>query len=420
MSEDTSAAAAVRMADASTSPTKKKFSHHKRHGGSARKLRHASSGGSSTDVNLVGAKQQPRRRKGAKLLQQQQQLQDQKNPARPRQYTESSDDDHLHLHHNLVSKRVPLLGLHTQRTFSDDNPDAAFYSSAQDKDAKRTRNNTADTATTEKDGDESDPAQLVDKAALYRRAQSEVAGSGGGAGHPKLSRLMSCDAGSGNRSSNNDESAEESGGIGGGSGLSRFARGLSTKTRRRIVAASTREYTSITDELECLMPEPRPDPSPTPPPPPAIMIQTETLHDAEEADFNLMESLIERRLRRDSHNLQASLEELVTKSIRDAASSDESAEALDMPSSAPPPSKGILQQPPMFGGGSSLSAGDISIQVPVLPRKGVSSLSPSPSLARHGDGSGGVRVRLAATGTDSTDQRVEVEYIDEHTKPTSC
>ena len=73
----------------------------------------------------------------------------------------------------------------------------------------------------------------------------------------------------------------------------------------------------------------------------------------------------------------------------------------------------------MFGGGSSLSAGDISIQVPVLPRKGVS-LSPSPSLARHGDGSGGVRVRLAATGTDSTDQRVEVEYIDEHTKPTSC
>ena len=38
LSEDTSAAAAVRMADASTSPTKKKFSHHKRHGGSARKL----------------------------------------------------------------------------------------------------------------------------------------------------------------------------------------------------------------------------------------------------------------------------------------------------------------------------------------------------------------------------------------------
>ena len=48
------------------------------------------------------------------------------------------------------------------------------------------------------------------------------------------------------------------------------------------------------------------------PQPPAVKIEVETLHDAEETELNLMESLIEKRLRRDSHNLQASLEDLVT------------------------------------------------------------------------------------------------------------
>ncbi len=45
----------------------------------------------------------------------------------------------------------------------------------------------------------------------------------------------------------------------------------------------------------------------------SVEIETEHLHDAEEADYNLMEALIAKRLRRSSANLQASFEDLVTR-----------------------------------------------------------------------------------------------------------
>ena len=88
-----------------------------------------------------------------------------------------------------------------------------------------------------------------------------------------------------------------------------------------------RDYTSITDQLEEMIPvipntrseskSPKPDL-------PAIEIEAKCLHDAEETDYNLMETIIEQRLRRDSHNLAVSLEELVTKSIRDESSTTSS------------------------------------------------------------------------------------------------
>ena len=45
----------------------------------------------------------------------------------------------------------------------------------------------------------------------------------------------------------------------------------------------------------------------------SVEIETEHLHDAEEADYNLMEALIAKRLRKSSANLQASFEDLVTR-----------------------------------------------------------------------------------------------------------
>ena len=88
-----------------------------------------------------------------------------------------------------------------------------------------------------------------------------------------------------------------------------------------------RHYTSITDQLEEMIsvtPHIRSESRSPRPDIPAIEIETKCLHDAEEMDYNLMENLIEKRLRRDSHNLAASLEELVTKSIRDESSSSSS------------------------------------------------------------------------------------------------
>lgn len=45
----------------------------------------------------------------------------------------------------------------------------------------------------------------------------------------------------------------------------------------------------------------------------SVELEAELLHDAEEADYNLMEALITKRLRKSSANLQASLEDLVTR-----------------------------------------------------------------------------------------------------------
>ena len=86
-----------------------------------------------------------------------------------------------------------------------------------------------------------------------------------------------------------------------------------------------RDYTSITDQLEemiCATPNARSESKSPRPDIPAIEIEAKCLHDAEETDYNLMETLIQQRLRRDSHNLAASLEDLVTKSIRDDSSSN--------------------------------------------------------------------------------------------------
>ena len=88
-----------------------------------------------------------------------------------------------------------------------------------------------------------------------------------------------------------------------------------------------RHYTSITDQLEEMIsvtPHIRSESRSPKPDIPAIEIETKFLHDAEEMDYDLMENLIEKRLRRDSHNLAASLEELVTKSIRDESSTSSS------------------------------------------------------------------------------------------------
>ena len=99
---------------------------------------------------------------------------------------------------------------------------------------------------------------------------------------------------------------------------------LAAKHRRQI-HGKRRDYTSITDELELmiaasppleLQPEIINDPVT---PPPAILIETECLHDAEEADYELMETIIHKRLRRDSTNLHASFEDLVNKSIIDGS-----------------------------------------------------------------------------------------------------
>jgi hypothetical protein len=46
--------------------------------------------------------------------------------------------------------------------------------------------------------------------------------------------------------------------------------------------------------------------SPSPKPLPSIQIETECLHDAEEADYHLMETIIQNRLGKDSTNLQGS------------------------------------------------------------------------------------------------------------------
>ena len=108
----------------------------------------------------------------------------------------------------------------------------------------------------------------------------------------------------------------------------------------------------------------------------------------------------------------------MTKSIRDAASSDSREGSVrEAPASAPPTKGGGNLHPPTFPtGSSSHSAGDISIQVPVLPRVGA-----SPAATRRGEEgpqattTGGVRVRLAAE-----EKRVEVEFIDESRNPTNC
>ena len=96
---------------------------------------------------------------------------------------------------------------------------------------------------------------------------------------------------------------------------------------RKIHRKQRRDYTSITDQLEemiCVTPNPRSESKSPRPDIPAIEIEAKCLLDAEETDYNLMETLIEQRLRRDSTNLAASLEELVAKSIRDESSTSTS------------------------------------------------------------------------------------------------
>ena len=128
------------------------------------------------------------------------------------------------------------------------------------------------------------------------------------------------------------------------------------------VHAHRKDYTTITDDLEHLITtagaaDSGHSRSPSPQggdrdkdkdnnPNPRIQIEAECLHDAEETDYNLMEKLIERRLRRDSHNLHASLEDLVAKSIKDDSSSTTSSSSesdlsggADQSKAAPPISK---------------------------------------------------------------------------------
>jgi hypothetical protein len=66
-----------------------------------------------------------------------------------------------------------------------------------------------------------------------------------------------------------------------------------------------------------MMVSPIPDKvSPTPEEPlQAIKIESETLRGAEEADYNLMERIIERRLRKDKSTMKGSMDELAVRSI---------------------------------------------------------------------------------------------------------
>ncbi|XP_076334720.1 transient receptor potential cation channel trpm-like isoform X2 [Tachypleus tridentatus] len=91
------------------------------------------------------------------------------------------------------------------------------------------------------------------------------------------------------------------------------------------------EYTSITDDLEnkFLFPPQSPTPGAHISPSQSLKncqnilaLQLEVLHDAEETDYNLMEGLIQRRLRRDSENLMVSLEDLCS-NVSDSSSSHE-------------------------------------------------------------------------------------------------
>ena len=86
---------------------------------------------------------------------------------------------------------------------------------------------------------------------------------------------------------------------------------------------TTRDYTSITDQLEVLMPNSwnvRKEENTLP----AVQVEAEMLKDAEDDDYNLFENVIERRLRRDSTNFHSSMEELINQSIREDSTSDES------------------------------------------------------------------------------------------------
>lgn len=106
---------------------------------------------------------------------------------------------------------------------------------------------------------------------------------------------------------------------------------LAAKHRRHI-HGKRRDYTSITDELELMIAASPPlelqsvtdaaEAALSPMPPPAIRIEKECLHDAEEADYELMETIIHKRLRRDSTNLHASFEDLHTRSIIDGSISN--------------------------------------------------------------------------------------------------
>ena len=89
-----------------------------------------------------------------------------------------------------------------------------------------------------------------------------------------------------------------------------------------------RDYTSITDELEVLLPgcaQGRDENEMTPPV--AIRIEEHMLQDAEDDDYNAFENLIERRMRRDSCDMHSSMEDMVNKSIRNSSSSSSEDEA---------------------------------------------------------------------------------------------
>ncbi len=330
-----------------------------------RKQRHLSSGGSSTAPEVETAAAGSRRRPPSKRRP--------NKTARPRKATESSEEG------GSASYRA-MIGLHGQRTLSDEDEEVGK-------------------------SDQDEAARPSAAANIYRRAQSEVSTTTSGLvsmapAAAKLGRMMSVDVGAMSAA----EETDSGGGGGDPSSLLLFhqqhRRKLSARHRMASMA-STRDYTSITDELEILLPASvAAASSATPagaraatPQPPAIKIEVETLHDAEETDFNLMETLIEKRLRRDSHNLEASLEDLVTKSILDTSSTTTGGEA-HAPEPPPPASSAEVQheeRPP-----------EVALTVEIPPR-------PRPA---H---SGGVRVRLAE---DS--DHVEVEFIDENIPATQC
>ncbi len=268
------------------------------------KQRHISSGGSSTAAEQAAAeaaattRPRPSKRRARN--------------SRLRKATESSEED--------ASYRA-MLGLHGQQTLSDEAPEAFARCKSDSEDGEEDK---------EGEEEEAEMSSMVGRptsANIYRRAQSEVTTSGHlpviSAAGAKLGRMMSIDVGGGVVMGTRSSGPEESDSAGGAEPSSslRFFHHRRKLSGRHRMASTTRDYTSITDELEDMIQPSTASAaavaaacarSVTPEPPPAIKIEVETLHDAEETDYNLMESLIEKRLRRDSHNLEASLEDLVS------------------------------------------------------------------------------------------------------------